>query len=162
MGDQHWYPISVTSINHVVLPSLQDRTLNSHAGDTHLVLPSIQNTVDWQHAVSHVSPVAASLSFPLRRFLYNLSTQNDNVPITETKHADNKPLAWNNSSKNNDESYHQRFSGPFDYQDQQPQTDNTPWDYNFTARQNEAPQPDTWLRIQEMHLVEGDTNVWSQ
>jgi len=162
VDDQDWDPISVTGFNHVVLPSLQDRTLNPHAGDTDLVLPSIQNTLDWQHTVSEVSPVAASSPCSFRRSFYTLSTQHDHVPIVETKHADNGPRAWNNSSQSNNESCHQRLPDPSDYQEQQPQTDNTPWDYNFTTHQNEALQPDTWLRIQDLHLLEGDANVWSQ
>lgn len=160
VGDQDWDPILFAGINRVVLPSLQDRTFNQHAEDSNLVLPSVQNILDWQPTVPEASPVAAPSAFPFRRSFYTLPTQHDHVPIMETNPAEIDPWAWNRSVHSNHEDHFNPLRSDSNHYAPQSQTDNTPWSYISTPYQGQAPQTD--LRIQDLHLLEGDANVWSQ
>lgn len=86
----------------------------------------------------------------------------DQVPIIETRPADINLWNWSRSGHITNEDHFNPPPSGSNHHDPQPRTDNTPWSYISTPCQSQAPQPDTCLRTEDLHLLEGDADVWSQ
>ncbi len=154
MHDYDWDHHLGAGTNYMVLPSLRDRTLNPRAEVTDLVLPSLQNTLGSIWNLPHTVQEG--------NFSDTSSTPYSHVPMMEPYPRSANPWTSTRSGQNSYEDRHHAFPSNSDPHDPAPQIANTHWSYNPTHYQSEAPQPDTWLRIQDLDLLEADANVWSQ
>ena len=131
-----------------------------------MVPPNFQNasrtTGSWPSIALEWSSVAESSDPQVQRPLYTSSIQHNEPPTTGAYASNNSPWQWNYSGQDMYGATYNQLSPEYEFRNSQLQAINIYSSYGSAAYQQEPPRSYVWPLFEDLDLLEGDANVWSE